>query len=260
MNSIKVARAGRFGTKGVAITFVADETEAQILNEVQTRFKVQISEMPDEIDVVTHIENQTITHTNRLIDKKLSANDEFPDLSFSPTNDVVKKHRSFVSLLNYFHHNHHQNLSTKNSDKSNLENFNLNNNEFSRPKIIKQKTLPLNNEVYTPVNKSPPKQILPKLASLFHRPSFEQHKYRVGNLKARLHHRRHSPPLTNNALKFQCQDSNELIKAIKRSEGQQYHDNDNIPCQRPVKPVIMKRVHTWHNAFDLRPIDQCLEY
>ncbi|CAF4192758.1 unnamed protein product [Rotaria sp. Silwood2] len=200
--------------------------------------------------------SETITHTNRLIDKKLSANDEFPDLSFSPTNDVVKKHRSFVSLLNYFHHNHHQNLSTKNSDKSNLENFNLNNNEFSRPKIIKQKTLPLNNEVYTPVNKSPPKQILPKLASLFHRPSFEQHKYRVGNLKARLHHRRHSPPLTNNALKFQCQDSNELIKAIKRSEGQQYHDNDNIPCQRPVKPVIMKRVHTWHNAFDLRPIDQ----
>ncbi|CAF4797170.1 unnamed protein product, partial [Rotaria sp. Silwood2] len=53
-----VTRAGRFGTKGVAITFVADETEAQILNEVQTRFKVQISEMPDEIDVVTHIENR----------------------------------------------------------------------------------------------------------------------------------------------------------------------------------------------------------
>ncbi|CAF3405077.1 unnamed protein product, partial [Rotaria sp. Silwood2] len=53
-----VARAGRFGTKGVAITFVADETEAQILNEVQSRLEVQIGEMPDEIDVVTHIENR----------------------------------------------------------------------------------------------------------------------------------------------------------------------------------------------------------
>ncbi len=50
----QVARAGRFGTKGLAITYVADESDAAILNEVQSRFEVQITEMPDEIDVATY--------------------------------------------------------------------------------------------------------------------------------------------------------------------------------------------------------------
>ena len=52
--SLQVARAGRFGTKGLAITFISDESDAAILNEVQTRFEVQITEMPDEIDVTTY--------------------------------------------------------------------------------------------------------------------------------------------------------------------------------------------------------------
>ena len=56
--NIQVARAGRFGTKGLAITYVADESDAAILNEVQKRFEVQITEMPDEIDVATYIENR----------------------------------------------------------------------------------------------------------------------------------------------------------------------------------------------------------
>lgn len=51
---LQVARAGRFGTKGLAITYVADENDAAILNEVQKRFEVQITEMPDEIDVTTY--------------------------------------------------------------------------------------------------------------------------------------------------------------------------------------------------------------
>ena len=50
----QVARAGRFGTKGLAITYVADENDAAVLNEVQKRFEVQITEMPDEIDVTTY--------------------------------------------------------------------------------------------------------------------------------------------------------------------------------------------------------------
>lgn len=54
----RVARAGRFGTKGLAITYVADESDAAILNEVQKRFEVQITEIPDEIDVATYIENR----------------------------------------------------------------------------------------------------------------------------------------------------------------------------------------------------------
>jgi ATP-dependent RNA helicase UAP56/SUB2 len=50
----QVARAGRFGTKGLAVTYVADESDAAVLNEVQKRFEVQITEMPDEIDVTTY--------------------------------------------------------------------------------------------------------------------------------------------------------------------------------------------------------------
>ncbi|CAF1666734.1 unnamed protein product [Adineta ricciae] len=55
----RVARAGRFGTKGLAITYVADENDAAVLNEVQKRFEVQITEMPDEIDVTTYLENRS---------------------------------------------------------------------------------------------------------------------------------------------------------------------------------------------------------
>lgn len=52
----RVARAGRFGTKGLAITFVSDENDAKILNDVQDRFEVNISELPDEIDISSYIE------------------------------------------------------------------------------------------------------------------------------------------------------------------------------------------------------------
>ncbi|KAL3115526.1 hypothetical protein niasHT_018159 [Heterodera trifolii] len=55
----RVARAGRFGTKGLAITFVSDETDAQTLNSVQDRFDVTISELPDQIDVGSYIETRT---------------------------------------------------------------------------------------------------------------------------------------------------------------------------------------------------------
>merc|ERR1711942_347788 len=54
----RVARAGRFGTKGLAITFVSDEKDAKILNEVQERFEVNITELPDELDISTYIEGR----------------------------------------------------------------------------------------------------------------------------------------------------------------------------------------------------------
>lgn len=54
--SLQVARAGRFGTKGLAITFVSDENDAKILNDVQDRFEVNISELPDEIDISSYSE------------------------------------------------------------------------------------------------------------------------------------------------------------------------------------------------------------
>ena len=54
----QVARAGRFGTKGLAITFVSDENDAKILNDVQERFEVNITELPDEIDLSSYIEGR----------------------------------------------------------------------------------------------------------------------------------------------------------------------------------------------------------
>jgi len=54
----RVARAGRFGTKGLAITFVSDETDAKVLNEVQDRFEVDITELPEEIDLSSYIEGR----------------------------------------------------------------------------------------------------------------------------------------------------------------------------------------------------------
>jgi len=54
----RVARAGRFGTKGLAISFVSEESDAKILNSVQERFDVNITELPDEIDLSTYIEGR----------------------------------------------------------------------------------------------------------------------------------------------------------------------------------------------------------
>ncbi|XP_073987864.1 ATP-dependent RNA helicase 25E isoform X1 [Rhodnius prolixus] len=52
----RVARAGRFGTKGLAITFASDEADAKVLNNVQDRFDVNITELPDEIDLSSYID------------------------------------------------------------------------------------------------------------------------------------------------------------------------------------------------------------
>ncbi|KAF9306690.1 Suppressor of the cold-sensitive snRNP biogenesis mutant brr1-1 [Mortierella antarctica] len=51
----RVGRAGRFGTKGLAITFVTDDQDKEVLKTIQARFEVQISELPDEIDVATYM-------------------------------------------------------------------------------------------------------------------------------------------------------------------------------------------------------------
>ncbi|KAK7505065.1 hypothetical protein BaRGS_00003635 [Batillaria attramentaria] len=76
----RVARAGRFGTKGLAITFVSDENDAKILNDVQERFEVNITELPDEIDISSYTAytskkypSHTITsqsHNHRIIKVK----------------------------------------------------------------------------------------------------------------------------------------------------------------------------------------------
>ncbi|CAF1697022.1 unnamed protein product [Brassica napus] len=50
----RVGRAGRFGTKGLAITFVASASDSEVLNQVQDRFEVDIKELPEQIDTSTY--------------------------------------------------------------------------------------------------------------------------------------------------------------------------------------------------------------
>merc|ERR1711879_770411 len=51
----RVGRAGRFGTKGLAITFVTGEEDAEVLKKVQQRFEVNIGEMPSQIDTTSYL-------------------------------------------------------------------------------------------------------------------------------------------------------------------------------------------------------------
>merc|ERR1712178_421865 len=50
----RVGRAGRFGTKGLAITFVSSQEDTTVLNDVQSRFEVDIQELPEQIDTATY--------------------------------------------------------------------------------------------------------------------------------------------------------------------------------------------------------------
>ena len=51
----RVGRAGRFGTKGIAISFVSAEADEEILEKVRSRFEVNIPELPDEIDMSSYM-------------------------------------------------------------------------------------------------------------------------------------------------------------------------------------------------------------
>jgi len=51
----RVGRAGRFGTKGLAITFVSSEADTEVLNKVQERFEVNITELPEHIDISSYM-------------------------------------------------------------------------------------------------------------------------------------------------------------------------------------------------------------
>jgi len=53
----RVGRAGRFGTKGLAITFVSGDEDKKVLQETQDRFEVKITPLPDEIDTSSYMAN-----------------------------------------------------------------------------------------------------------------------------------------------------------------------------------------------------------
>merc|ERR1712159_398641 len=50
-----VGRAGRFGTKGLAISFISAETDATCMADIQSRFEVNVTELPEEIDTSTYM-------------------------------------------------------------------------------------------------------------------------------------------------------------------------------------------------------------
>lgn len=56
----RVGRAGRFGTKGLTISFISSEDDSKdpkVFEEVQQRFVVKIPEMPEKIDATTYMHN-----------------------------------------------------------------------------------------------------------------------------------------------------------------------------------------------------------
>lgn len=258
------------------------------LNENQmSSTKLRKTELNDPITITRISSNRFLKRSDTLDPTSTDHfNEDFPELS-SPTSRTMscaKKHRSFVSVFQHFPHPHLSSTINSKSNSNSSSNSNKSNSTGTldsepidhpqRPKLVKQKAISSPQEIVSsPVNKSPATPILPKLASLFQRHHHhhhhssqlsEQYKYRVGNLKARLHHRRTSPSSTSTT-KFQCPSSNDLIHQITNDEDKTFSvdyliDSETIRQQRSTKPVIMKRVHTWHNSFNLTPIDQCVEY
>ncbi|RHY20371.1 hypothetical protein DYB36_010926 [Aphanomyces astaci] len=51
----RVGRAGRFGTKGLSISFISSNEDSDMLAKVQARFEVNIPELPDQIDISTYM-------------------------------------------------------------------------------------------------------------------------------------------------------------------------------------------------------------
>ncbi|KAH9921392.1 P-loop containing nucleoside triphosphate hydrolase protein [Fomitopsis serialis] len=58
----RVGRAGRFGTKGLAITFVSSESDQQVMAAIQSRFEVAVPELPDHIDPASYSEFARTPH------------------------------------------------------------------------------------------------------------------------------------------------------------------------------------------------------
>lgn len=67
----RVGRAGRFGTKGLAITFVSGQEDLSTLDSIQKRFEVKIEELPTTIDVSTYSKHSLFLSTWKKLPKYL---------------------------------------------------------------------------------------------------------------------------------------------------------------------------------------------
>lgn len=50
-----MGRAGRFGTKGLGISFISSPQDVEVLNNIQSRFEVDITELPEQIEVSSYM-------------------------------------------------------------------------------------------------------------------------------------------------------------------------------------------------------------
>jgi len=51
----RVGRAGRFGTKGLAVSFVSSDEDKEVMKKVQERFEVTIADMPAQVDTTSYL-------------------------------------------------------------------------------------------------------------------------------------------------------------------------------------------------------------
>lgn len=56
------SRAGRFGTKGLAITFISSEADQEVLESIQSRFEVKVTELPEHIEPSTYSTYRHLHH------------------------------------------------------------------------------------------------------------------------------------------------------------------------------------------------------
>ena len=53
----RVGRAGRFGTKGLTISFIASTGDQEVLVDIQKRFEVKMQDLPAVIDQSLYMNN-----------------------------------------------------------------------------------------------------------------------------------------------------------------------------------------------------------
>lgn len=68
---IQVGRAGRFGTKGLAVTFCSSSEDTDVLNKVQQRFEVSITELPATVEPQTYSKSKSFVSDHALLTSPL---------------------------------------------------------------------------------------------------------------------------------------------------------------------------------------------